>query len=181
MIRHSSSSSAPGFRRIASGTPILPMSCSSAPRRTCTKSSSPRPRPSRQLQGHLRNPPAVPLGFFVPQVQKMRPGFNGGVIGDVHLGEAELHLIVQPPDLLLRRLALRDFRGDSQHLMTGSVRRDQGTLHGLEPSPRSGRVRDDLFWEYADRSGFGSHDCRFYGSSGSPRRRRRSPRPPNAR
>ena len=45
---HSSSVSGPGFRRMASGTPILPMSCSSAPRRTCTSSASAEPHGPRQ-------------------------------------------------------------------------------------------------------------------------------------
>ena len=41
---HSSSVRAPGLRRISSGTPILPISCKSAPQRTCTSSSSLKPK-----------------------------------------------------------------------------------------------------------------------------------------
>ena len=46
MIRHSASESVPGFCRMASGTPSLPMSCSSAIWATSITSSSPRPSSS---------------------------------------------------------------------------------------------------------------------------------------
>ena len=51
MISHSSGVSGPGFFRMLSGTPILPMSCSSAPRRTWTSSSAliPSSRPMRTV------------------------------------------------------------------------------------------------------------------------------------
>src|SRR5215216_1882985 len=49
MIIHSSSVSRSGLSKILSGTPILPISCRSAPRRICNNSVSPNPQPGYKL------------------------------------------------------------------------------------------------------------------------------------
>ncbi len=63
-----------------SGTPILPMSCSRAPRRICTRSVGSDPQQVSQLNGHFGHPQGMPFGFPVAQVERLRPAFDGGVV-----------------------------------------------------------------------------------------------------
>ena len=57
MISHSSTDSGPGFFKIASGTPILPMSCRrpACPTRSTTADVSPRADATRRLSAATRS------------------------------------------------------------------------------------------------------------------------------
>ena len=70
MTAHSSSVSGPGLSRIESGTPILPMSWSRAPRRMWGISASSTPERPRQVEHHRGDPAAVLDRLAVAEPQR---------------------------------------------------------------------------------------------------------------
>ena len=78
MTSHSGAVSRPGFCRIASGTPTLPMSCSSATWPTEVDSSAPSPSSRGDLERELEHRLGVRSGVVLARVERREQRLPGG-------------------------------------------------------------------------------------------------------
>ena len=94
MIRHSASSSAPGFCRIASGTPSLPTSCSSATWATWTISLVGQPQLARATAvASVDDRLGVLGGVALARLQRREQRLAGGRLALEPRGAALLALL----------------------------------------------------------------------------------------
>src|ERR1039457_4380180 len=97
---NSASVSLPGFSRIASGIPILPMSCNVAARRISSISRWGKRGPVRQQRASAPEPPGVLLGIVVAVLGRKRKALQDLEPGLLQIAGALSHLLLKVRVLL---------------------------------------------------------------------------------